>query len=74
MADIKKIAGAIVRLSSREVNSLAQVLATEYGITANETSMVTGTVKKAYRQRSTEKIYVPRKIGKPSKPVLMRRK
>ena len=74
MADIKKIAEAIVRLSSREVNSLAQVLASEYGITASETSMVADAVKKAYRQRSTEKMYVPKKIGKPCKPVLMRRK
>ena len=85
MADIKLIAEALVGLTSKEVKALAERLKEEYGI---EVAYVVKKpdvnpqglyVKQASVQVKAiipqkRKMFVPKKIGKPCKPYVSRRK
>jgi uncharacterized metal-binding protein len=65
MADIKKIAEALVKMTASEVNGLAEVLKKEYGIepACCEVVKVEKSVKKVKKYISRQaKPYVPRKI------------
>ncbi len=85
MADIKLIAEALVGLTSKEVKELAERLKEEYGIESvyvlkkpdfNPRGLyakqVSVQVKDIIPQKG--KMFVPKKIGKPCKPYVSRRK
>ena len=88
MANIRLIAEALIGLSVREVNGLAKVLKDDYGIIADtevqnkddaekffiEVKLAKKTAFEKERASKRSKIYVPRVVGKPCRPFVMRRK
>ena len=87
MADIKLIAEALVGLTSKEVKALAERLKEEYGIEVVYVlkkpdfnprdfyaKQVVTQVKVQNIVPCQRKMFVPKKIGKPCKPYVSRRK
>jgi ribosomal protein L7/L12 len=88
MANIRLIVEALIGLSVREAQGLAKVLKDEYGIVADaeaqskddmikssiEVSQAEKAVFEKEKTSKRSKIYVPRVVGKPCRPFVMRRK
>ena len=88
MANIRLIAEALIGLSVRDVQDLAKVLKDDYGIIANTGVQNKDDAKRLFvgakpmenqvfekkRASKRSKFYVPRVVGKPCRPFVMRRK